>query len=326
MSVRSPRRWIDRLVRWTLLKGNRVLFALLLSLTILAFLMVVGTIWEFEMERLVTETRAVQTIFNTLLGGTILFVSVVLSINTAALSQEFEPLPVKLSQIEESIAFQVELEGLVADGVSPVGLKTFLTFVIGAIRAEAESLRATAERVDSNDLRSDFEDFADDIETQLSSMQERLERRNPRLSVILLSGLDYPYAAHINTARRLRVEHGSSLSESDREMLDSLVRVLTVFASGREYFATLYFKRELRNLSGNLLFLSLPVIVFTVYVLLAIDANLFPRAPIPGVRQRLFYVNIAFVVALSPYILLTSYIARIVTVSKHSLETTVFSI
>lgn len=41
------------------------------------------------MERLVVETRAVQTLCNTLPGGVILFVPVVLSINTAALSQEF---------------------------------------------------------------------------------------------------------------------------------------------------------------------------------------------------------------------------------------------
>ena len=69
-------------VRWIVLYGDRRVLALVTTIVILVALLVVGTLWEFEMERLVTETRAVQTLFNTLLGGLILFVSVVLSINT----------------------------------------------------------------------------------------------------------------------------------------------------------------------------------------------------------------------------------------------------
>ncbi|WP_433624019.1 hypothetical protein [Halomicrococcus sp. NG-SE-24] len=157
-------------------------------------------------------------------------------------------------------------------------------------------------------------------------IEDRLRNTNSRLSVVLLSSLDYPYARHINMARHLEAVHDSELSESDRESLDALLRTLTVLASGREYFTTLYFKRELRDLSSNLLVLSLPVIVFTSYVLLAIDAGLFPQTELPAVEPRLFYVDIAFVVALSPYVLLSSYMLRILTVSKHSLESTVFTL
>ena len=112
-----------RLVRWVLLSGDRRVLTLVIEVIILLGLLTVGTVWQFEMERLVTETRAVQTLFNTLLGGIILFVSVVLSINTAALAQEFAPLQVKLARIEDSIDFQIELEELVEDGISPAGLQ-----------------------------------------------------------------------------------------------------------------------------------------------------------------------------------------------------------
>jgi hypothetical protein len=297
-----------------------------LSVVILLLLLAVGTTWEFEMERLVTETRAVQTLFNTLLGGIILFVSVVLSINTAALSQEFAPLQTKLAQIEDSIELQVELEEVADEGVSPSGLGPFLEFVIRAVRSEMDVLRESAAQVEDGRAREDLLEFVDELETNLSLIEARLRGENPRLVLVLLSGLDYPYADHINTARYLRAAHGTELGSSGSEALDALLRSLTVFASGREYFTTLYFKRELRNLSSNLLFLSLPVIVFTAYVLLAVDANLFPGATLPGVEPRLLYVNVAFVVALSPYVLLSSYMLRIVTVSKHSLESTVFSL
>ena len=314
------------LIRWVLLYGDRRVITLVTVIVILLMLLVVGTIWEFEMERLVTETRAVQTLFNTLLGGIILFVSVVLSINTAALAQEFAPLQVKLARIEDSIDFQIELEDLADDGISPAGLQPFTEYVMGALRSETESLQIIDDSTDDGRAREDLLAFVDEIDTQLSLIEDRIRRTAPRVSIVLLSTLDYPYARHINVARRLQALHGGALTESDHESLDRLLRILTILASGREYFTTLYFKRELRNLSSALLVLSLPVIVFTSYVLLAMDSGLFPQATLPGIRSRLLYVNLAFVFALSPYILLSSYMIRILTVSKYSLESTVFTL
>lgn len=322
----DPNDPVTWLIRWVLLYGDRRVLALITILVILSTLLVVGTVWEFEMERLVTETRAVQTLFNTLLGGIILFVSVVLSINTAALAQEFAPLQVKLARIEDSIEFQIELEELVDEGVSPAGLQPFLEYVIGAIHAETESLRTSEDSTGDERARADLLAFVDELDTQLSLIKNRIGRTNPQVSIVLLSTLDYPYARHINVTRRLKSVHGDELTESDHDSLAKLLQVLTILASGREYFTTLYFKRELRNLSSSLLVLSLPVIVFTAYVLLAIDAGLFPRTTLLGLGSRLLYVNLAFVIALSPYVLLSSYMLRILTVSKHSLESTVFTL
>ena len=309
-----------------LLSADRRVLTIAMELVILSALLVVGTVWEFEMERLVVETRAVQALFNTLLGGIILFVSVVLSINTAALAQEFVPLQAKLARIEDSIDFQIELEEIVEDGVSPAGLQPFLRYVIRAIRTETATLRTADNSTDNAEARADLLAFVDDIDTQLSLIENRIQRSRPRVSIVLLSTLDYPYARHINVTRRLQAVHAESLTDADRESLATLLRVLTILASGREYFTTLYFKRELRNLSSSLLVLALPVIVFTSYVLLAIDTGLFPQTTIPGIRPRLLYVNLAFVIALSPYVLLSSYMIRILTVSKHSLESTVFTL
>ena len=314
------------LVQWVLLYGDRRVLALVTIIVILSALLIVGTVWEFEMERLVTETRAVQTLFNTLLGGIILFVSVVLSINIAALAQEFAPLQVKLARIEDSIDFQIELEELVDEGVSPAGLQPFLEYVIGAINAETKLLRTSEDSTGDEQAKEDLLAFVDELDTQLSLIENRIGGMNPQVSIVLLSTLKYPYARHINMTRRLKSVHGDQLTEADHDSLVTLLQVLTILASGREYFTTLYFKRELRNLSSSLLILSLPVIVFTAYVLLAIDAGLFPQPTLPGLGSRLLYVNLAFVIALSPYVLLSSYMLRILTVSKHSLESTVFTL
>lgn len=322
----DPENPVSWFVRWALLYGDRRVLALGTILVILSALLVVGSIWEFEMERLVTETRAVQALFNTLLGGIILFVSVVLSINTAALAQEFAPLQVKQARIEDSIDFQIELEELLDEGVSPTGLQPFLEYVIRAIHAETKSLRISGNSTNDERARADLLAFIDEINAQLSRIENRMRRSDPQVSIVLLSTLEYPYARHINVTRRLKSVHRDEFTSADHSSLETLLQALTILASGREYFTTLYYKRELGNLSSSLLVLSLPVIVFTAYVLLAMDAGIFPQTTFLGLGSRLLYVNIAFVIALSPYILLSSYMLRIITVSKQSLESTVFTL
>lgn len=313
-------------VRWVLLSGSRRGLTLLLSLLILVALLLVGTVWEIEMETLVNETRAVQSLFNTLLGGIILFVSVVLSINIAALSQEFAPLRTKQVQIEESIEIQSELEQFVDTGTSPTDIEGFFRFVLRALRTEIEELGHRSASIDDGSARREIEALVEELEANVSIVEERLGRDTSQMSAILLAGLDWDSVHHIYRARKIRAAHGLALGGSVENSMANLVEVLTAFASGQEYFTTVYFKRELRDLSSNLLVLSLPVIVFTAYVLLAIDAGLFPTATVLDVQPRLLYVSIAFVIALSPYVLLSSYMLRIVTVSKHSLSSGGFTI
>lgn len=311
--------------RWITLTGSRRTLALVLSGLVFLWLLGAGTVWEFELETLVRETRAVQTLFNTLLGGIILFVSVVLSINVAALSQEFSSLPVKQSQIEDSIEFQKTVEELAEAGVSPAGLGGFFSFILQAIRACRTDLRAVAAETDDAQLREELVTLAEGL-AEVSRIESRLGRQRDRLSMLLLAALDVDYARNINLVRRIRTEHGDQLDGAASDLLEHVSELLTVLASGREYYTTLYFKRELRNLSRDLLFLALPVIVFTAYVLLAIDAGLFPSMTAFGIRPRLLYISLAFVIALSPYVLLSSYMLRIVTVSKFTLESTSFSL
>jgi len=322
-----PRNPVTRLVRWVLLSGDRRVLALVTEIVILVALLTVGTVWEFEMERLVTETRAVQTLFNTLLGGIILFVSVVLSINTAAPAQEFAPLQVKLASIEDSIDFQIELNWeLVEDGISPAGLQPFLQYVIEAIHSETESLRTTDDGSTTDErARANLLTFADDIDTRLSQIERRIRQSDPRVSILLLSTLDYPYARHINVTRRLKATHGDVLTESDHESLATLLRILTILASGRVLHDAVFqagapepIERPPPSLApGHRLHV----------VRSARDGHrTLPANDAPGVGSRLLYVNLAFVIALSPYVLLSSYMLRMLTVSKHSLESTVFTL
>ncbi len=292
----------------------------------LAVLLGVGTVWEIEMERLVNETRAVQSLFNTLLGGIILFVSVVLSINIAVLAQELGPLQTERSQIEDSIAFKVEVADVVESDVGRTEADGLFQFLLRALRGEANQLQRNAEELDDDDARDEVPVFVDALQAEFASAERRLRSRTPRRTTPLLPGLDYDLARHISEIRRIQSEHGDSLDEPTAEALSTVADLLEAFAAGREYFRALYFKREVQNLSSDLLLLALPVIVFTSHVLLAIDAGLFPTTSIFGIQPRLLYVSIAYAIALSPYLLLSAYMLRIVTVSRHSTESSGFAL
>lgn len=304
--------------RWFLLSGSRIQLSVLLSLAILIILLVVGTMWELEMERLVGETRAVQTLFNTLLGGLILFVSVTLSINIAVLGQELSPLRAKRTRIEDSIEFQAELETFSEAGISPAELGEFFQYMLEALRSEAEALAADTGPVQSASLSEEIRTFAIEVEEEVAAIKAGLGQKR-RISTVLLAGLEYDYATHIYTARRLTREVDKQ-GYPEIESLSNLIEILKIFATGRDHFTTLYFKREVQNFSWNLVVLSLPVVVFTSYVLLAIDAGQFPSYTVLGIQPRLLYVSLAFVISLSPYVLLSAYMLRMITVSKHSLR------
>jgi len=311
-------------VRWLLLSGSRRVLTLALSVLVLAILLTVGTVCEFEMEVLVNETRAVQSLFNTLLGGIILFVSVVLSINIAVLSQELGPLQSEQSQIEDALEFKTELTEAVDADVNTTETETLYPFLVRSIRRECEQLRASAERLGEDPAGEAVAAFASSVEQELARVEDRLHSDSRRLTPTLLAGLDYDLAHQIATARHLQLTHGDSLGESGSAALANLLELFTAFASGREYFQTLYFKREVQNLTRDLLFLALPVIVFTSHVLLAIDAGLFPQSGALGIQPRLLYVSIGYAIALSPYLLLSAYMLRIVSVSRLATASTGF--
>ena len=321
--AQSPRQhpltnvWV---VRWLLLSGSRRLLTLLLSVLVLAILLTVGTVWEFEMEVLVNEARAVQSLFNTLLGGIILFVSVVLSINIAVLSQELGPLRTKQSQIQSAIEFKTDLTDAVEADVSTAETENLYPFLIRSIHEENQQLQRDAERLGQDPGGEEIAAFAASVERELGRVEDRLYADSHRLTPTLLAGLDYDLAHQITTARHLQRTYDDSLSETGSVSLANLLELLTAFASGREYFQTLYFKREVQNLTRDLLLLALPVIVFTSHVLLAIDAGLFPSNTVLGIQPRLLYVSVAYAIALSPYLLLSAYMLRIVSVSRLSTE------
>lgn len=112
-------------IRWILLEGNRnAVTAALLSFVFTA-LIVVGSLWTFEMADLLTETPAIQTILDTFLSGIILLVSVGVSINSIVLSHDITSVETQEDRLKATMRFREDIGHLTESGESPTDSRTF---------------------------------------------------------------------------------------------------------------------------------------------------------------------------------------------------------
>ena len=158
-----------------------------------------------------------------------------------------------------------------------------------------------------------------DIVSQVRAGEDRLENAFG-ISEVMFAGIQYDYSRQIYAIRQLQVEHAETLTSSQRETIDDLLTTLKYFTIGREYFKTLYFKRELANLSRGLLVSSFPAIVFLVYAMLTLRARLLPEFTIFGIPLIIWFVGFTFIVGIIPYTLFSLYVLRTATISIRTLS------
>jgi hypothetical protein len=307
--------------RWILLEGHRyAVTAALLSVTFMSIVLL-GSIWTFEMRMLLTETATVQTILTTLLSGIILLVSIVVSINSIVLSHDITSVSAQEKRIEGVIEFRRDIGGIAATDAVPTDPSAFLRVMATTIKERAKSLESVGE-----DLGDDIdESFGDDISTYIDSVAttaeeiEAVVERVPGGDLYALwLGLETDYGPMMNEMRKFTSTHRSELDEDEKEKFDDLMELFEMFATGREYFKTLYYSQEISELSRTLLIFSLPSILSTIWAMLAISAGLLPEFWIFGLSPLLISVSLTFTVALVPFIILTSYMLRVATVTSRS--------
>lgn len=96
----------NRLRRWISFDGDRERVAGALLACVFAILPVMGGIWPIEYQDLLAEPTMVQTVFDTLLSGTILLVS----ITDVGIFQELTSLGNQSKRVDWIIDFQRQIE------------------------------------------------------------------------------------------------------------------------------------------------------------------------------------------------------------------------
>ena len=310
----------SRLVRWFLFTGNRsvvsvaLLGGVLMSFVLLAFARPV------DMGQLLSETTTLQDLFLALLRGAILVVSIVTSISSIVLSAEIADITTEEQRVDASLEFRRRAEEMIKAEVSPGRPADFLQTILYAVYTETVRLESAAAAGDDEALRREVETFADDVLADAKATAETLDGARFGTFRVLSAGLHYDYSWQLNTARRLEQQYDESLTDSQRAALSNLIDTLKFFGTGREYFQSLYYKREMARLSSALLYVSLPVIVFISYLILALDGNIIPNARVGRLSTLSMFILFAYTVSLAPYVVLTAHVVRLAAVTLRTLS------
>ena len=91
------------LAHWLLLRGDRTHVTLALLLSVFAAFLGLALVRPVDMERLLSETTTLGTLFQALLSGAILIVSVVSSVSSVVLSREITDIETEEERIDTSI-------------------------------------------------------------------------------------------------------------------------------------------------------------------------------------------------------------------------------
>lgn len=303
-------------VRWILLEANR--YAVVGALLTLTFgtIILVGTVWPLGMRRLLTETQAVQAILDTFLSGIILLVSIVVSINSIVLSYDITSISNQEERVEGTLDFRRELDRVADVDRSPTDPRSFLAVMATAIRRRAEALEEVGDGA-HEEFAQDADEYVEGIIQTADDLERSLEKVGSAEFGVLWLGLETDYGPMINRSRNLASGH-NDIPEDTEELMGELIDALELFSTGREYFKTLYYSREISELSRTLLVISLPAILVTASTILAINAGLLPDLWVFGLPPLLTFVAGTFTVALAPFIVLTAYMLRIATVAHHT--------
>ena len=305
------------LLQWILVNGNRwVVSAVALVLVGLGFVGS-GVVWSDELVTLFTEEQVVQTVLIALFSGIILLVSIALSVNSIVLSQEITALGDQEEEIEQTFSFRDSVREQTNADVSPARPAEFLQVIFDAIRTNVQELSNSISNGNTA-LNSQAEMIKNDIVNQVGDGEDRLEKA-VGISEVMFAGIQYDCSRQIYAIRQLQVEHEETLTKSQREKIDELLTTLKYFTIGREYFKTLYFKRELATLSRGLLLISFPSIVYLVYAILSLRAGLVPEFSIFGIPSIIWFVGFTCIVGIVPYTLFSVYVLRTATIAIRTL-------
>jgi hypothetical protein len=292
----------DRLRQWLLFDGSRLAVT---GVGLVVGYLLLGPIGHIVLSQVIPPDHSIQAsipLVTTFLSGDLLLVSIVVSVNSLYTSQEQTPLNQQAERIEAVGEFRNEFEELVDEPISPAEPVRFLQLLTGAILSEAQTLADGGP--DGDDVDGEVTEFVAEIAEQTERVNSRLEDATTSLDLVLAT-LSYEYSRLANGLRRFRSQYGEDFTEADRERIERMLALLQHFATAREYFKTLYLSREFAQLSKQLLYLSLPVILMSSFVLLH-------SSIIPETHD---ITTVLIILALSPFFLLAAFTVRVATVT-----------
>ncbi|GAB7094772.1 hypothetical protein JCM30237_19250 [Halolamina litorea] len=305
MAGQTQRSRLARLRRWVLVTGDRQ--AVTATLLLAGYLLVapVGHALLPHGPHLGGRDATVP-LLNTMLSGTFLIFSIVVSINSLFISGEQSPLDQQFGRVQSVVEFRRQLGEVIDADHVPASPGPLVRTLSGEILERAQRLEDELDTADA-DVRENTSAYVADLAAETGRMNAGLDDASSPLSVTVALA-DYNHDRQINDLRRLRADHADVLSADAEAAIDELLGLLQYFAAARQYFKTLYTKSEFASLSRWLVLTSVPAVAITAtflhYLAWTPDSHLL----VAGIEA----------VSFAPFLLVASYILRVTTISRQT--------
>ncbi|WP_336365034.1 hypothetical protein [Halalkalicoccus salilacus] len=304
---------------WILLRMNRwtltgiILIGMFFGIAILSFLEL------SPIQTVVAATGAIQILFGPFMGGAIITgVTLVVTLNQLVLSQELGAIGDQRERMQEAMKFRRDVESASHVDLAPPEPSAFLRHLIAAIQDRIETLYDRISEEADNELQNEIEDYVETLNEDAEMVRDNIKGAQFGTFDVIWRVLDFNYSRKIFRARQIQNEYGEDLSDEANETIDELIETLSLFGPAREHFKTLYFQWELINLSRSVSYAAVPALLAAVGMIIYTDATAVGGTFL-GIANLVWLVSFAFVITLSPFIILLSFIFRIATVAQRTL-------
>ncbi|WP_256393628.1 hypothetical protein [Natronoarchaeum rubrum] len=320
---------------WLTLYGSRYAVAALVLIVVAA---VVATLVVTSVVP-PANADAMLYLFSAFVGGNFTLITVVLSINQLVLSQQLQAPNEIRSEIEATIEYRRNVEGVTGVDVLPVVPRAFLRRLLESTRQHAQALGGLVARTGRPDLERDVDEVVEAVTASADRADVLLtgdggdeeiesDRRGADdpsgmgIFAVLAVLLSTNYAAQLRDAARIRADHGDALREAESVALDELTDALRGLDVARQYFRTIYVQEELARLSRLLLYVGIPAIVAAALLLPVYRTPGVPTVP-RWTLGPLFTLGV--VVSLAPIAVLFAFVLRLTVVSQRTVAVTPFT-
>lgn len=310
---------IRQLKLWFLLTASRWRIAGLLLAVTFAIIVLVGAFGPVSVRQFLSVGVSPGSVLVELLKAIITVVTIVLTINSLVLSPNLGPVSDQREILEDAMSLRTETEDVLDSAVTPLSPREFLRELVSAVGARARTL-PTPEGSHGNDeeVRNELEQYSETVAADADRVAAALDGAKFGKFEVIPVIMGFDTSGKIRTARRIRREYSETLSEEDQRALEDMVDVLELFVTARAYLKTIYIRAEFINFSRALLYLGFPTIVLTFLATQLYGDNAFPGTTF-GVANQLWFVSASVTVSLVPFVLLTAYSSRLVTLSQSTL-------
>jgi len=235
------------------------------------------------------------------------------------LSHDITSVQTQENRIRGSVNFRRELGELTDIDENPSDPSSFLQAMSHLISARAQRLTSEVAGLEENVI-ADVEEYVNSV-SEATEQLGAVEETSGAEFAVLWKGIDFDYGSYIERSRTL-----SSSCDVSSESFDELIEAFELFAVGKEYFKSLYYAKEVSQLSQTLLIVALPAILFNTSAIIAINGGVLPDVTVLGLPSLQTFITVAFTILIAPYLVLTAYMLRLSTVAQLTASAGIFAL